>query len=90
MQTLKVKALVDKQTYNFLINDDFIHYIVDSNQLLQEKWSNYFSSHPDELPYANKAKLILQGKLDVTAPSTEDISEMKNNIFETCKIYRNN
>lgn len=82
--------IVDKQTYEFLINDDFILYVIDPASNLCGKWDNFFSLHPDQLPFANEAKLILEGKTNPINIKTEDFDEMKTEIFKVCDVYSNN
>lgn len=90
MKTVVVKNLVDKLTYEFLVNDEFIQYVVDQNAAMNGKWNDFFSIHPEQLPFANKAKLILEGKLEPVIPDETEIFEMKRLIFKSCNLYNNN
>lgn len=74
----------DKQLYNILVDDDFIHYVLNPNDQLTRKWESYFEAHPDQLSIANQAIKILTGGNQCNKLSTFQIKEMEMEILEKC------
>lgn len=80
----------DKLINAILVDDDFIHYVLNPTEQLKQKWNNYFENHPDQLPIANEAKKILTGEAPNHQLSTLEIKEMEMEIFAKCGLMNCN
>lgn len=81
----------EKYILSFLTNDDFIAYVVHPTHQLAEKWSNFFKKNPSLNVYAQKARSIISGELQIDENLTEqELLELKKQIVANCNISNNN
>lgn len=80
----------DKLLNAILVDDDFIHYVLNPTEQLTQKWNNYFETHPDQLPIANEAIKILTGEKQNHQLSTLEMKEMEMEILEKCGLMNYN
>ena len=81
----------EKYILSFLMNDDFIEYVVHPTNQLAEKWSNFFKKNPSLNVYAQKARSIISGELQIDENLTEqELLELKKQIVANCNISNNN
>ncbi len=52
----------DSKIDDFLMDEDFIHYVYENTPGLSSLWNTYFAQHPDEISAARAAKSILLGE----------------------------
>jgi hypothetical protein len=75
----------EKDIYNFLVNSDFINYVINPDRILKKTWESFFNTNPDQISVAEEAKRVLLGESILQKPSSDEVSEMKyfilNNIF---------
>ncbi|MDR3651796.1 MAG: hypothetical protein P4L34_02350 [Paludibacter sp.] len=76
----------DKRLISFLIDDDFINYIINPTDLSPEKWRNYFENHPDQISIANEARHILLGELEFFKLPANEVHEMETSILDKCGL----
>ena len=81
-----MSAETDKRVIGILVNDDFINYVLNPTISLNEMWENYFRMHPEQIPMANQARLILLGRLNKKTLPFNEMIEMKSRIFEKCGL----
>jgi hypothetical protein len=81
-----VNSKANNKIQGFLINDDFINYIVNPNLILKEIWDDFFKSHPEMIPIATEAKNILLGQNLYCDLTMHDTRSMENKILEKCGI----
>lgn len=67
----------EDQTIDFLVDDDFIHYVLEPTPELQTAWSSFFVQHPSSLEAAQKARNILLGD--------EQLSSFPEDAFQSVK-----
>jgi hypothetical protein len=77
---------MDINVISLLVNDDFINYVINPNLILKEVWDDFFSLHPDLIPVAEDAKMILLGQMDYTEMTAAESQELENRIFEKCGL----
>lgn len=77
---------MNNKIQGFLINDDFINYIVNPNLILKEIWDDFFISHPEMIPIATEAQNILLGINQYSELSEHETKSMENKIFEKCGL----
>lgn len=73
----------ENNLYNFLLNDDFIHYVVNPSLVLNEMWDEFFEEHPEMIPVANNAKDILLGRTITHPISAADSESILGNILKS-------
>jgi hypothetical protein len=83
-----VNSTTDKRLLSFLVNDDFINYVLNPNLILKELWEDYSSTHPEDIPLLNQAKQILLGELQLKGLAKEDSYNLECNIFEKCGLVK--
>lgn len=76
----------DKLLYKILVNDDFIHYVLEPTESLTQQWNRYFELHPNELPLLDVARNILTGKELTNQLSPFEIKELENEILQNCLV----
>ena len=76
----------DKRLIGFLVNDDFINYILNPNLILKELWEDYSRTHPEDIPILHQAAQILLGDLQQKSLTEEDSNNLKRTIFEKCSL----
>ena len=76
----------DKYVQDILINEDFINYVFNPTHLLIERWDVFFKTHPDKIPIANEARLILLGRQNKMILPVNESLELKARIFEKCGL----
>ena len=81
-----MSSTTDINVISLLVNDDFINYVICPNLILKEMWDDFFGLHPDLIPIADEAKLILLGEMDLKEMSTKDIHTLELSIFEKCGL----
>lgn len=81
-----MNSSTEKQVIDFLVNDDFINYVICPTNMLRGLWESYFHLHPELMPAADKARQILLGESDLVEIPPQDILEMKRNIFNECNL----
>lgn len=74
----------DKLLYKILVNDDFIHYVLEPTDLLTQQWNRYFELHPNELPLLDIARNIINGKDLAYQLSPFEIKELEKEIVQSC------
>lgn len=85
-----MKATIDDLIHDFLVDDDFILYVIDPDTSLSLKWDLFFKKNPDKLTPANKARTIIEGNFIDVHPEQTEITQMKGYIWDACKLYANN
>jgi hypothetical protein len=86
-----VNSSSEKYILSFLTNDDFIEYVVHPTNQLVEKWSNFFKRNPSLNIYAQKARIIISGELQIDENLTEqELLELKKQIITNCNISTSN
>ncbi len=81
----------EKYILNFLTDDDFIAYIVHPTHQLVEQWSNFFKKNPSLNIYAQKARSIISGEVQIEENLSEfELLELKKKIIENCSILISN
>lgn len=81
-----MNSTTDKRLQSFLVNDDFINYVLNPNLILQEMWEEYISTHPKDIPAFKEAIQILLGELKPEALTNEEVSHMEHIIFKKCGV----
>lgn len=81
-----MSAETDKRVIGILVNDDFINYVLNPTISMNEKWDDFFRMHPEQIPIANQARLILLGRLNKKTLPFNEMIEMKSRIFEKCGL----
>jgi len=81
-----VSAVTDKRVISILVNDEFINYVMNPTISLIEKWEDLFRMHPEQIPIANEARLILLSRLNKKTLPHHEVLELKARIFEKCGI----
>lgn len=71
----------ENNLYSFLLNDDFINYVVNPSLVLDEMWDEYFQEHPDMIATADNAKDILLGSTITHQINVEDADLILGNVF---------
>ncbi len=86
-----VEKSAEKYVLEFLMNDDFIEYVVHPTRQLVDKWSDYFKRNPSFNSYAQSARTILKGEVQQIDNITEkEIIELKKRIIANCCISISN
>ena len=76
----------DINLISLLVNDDFINYVISPNLILKEMWDDFFGLHPDLIPIADEAKMILLGEVNCQELSTKEAYALEISIFEKCGL----
>jgi len=71
---------------DFLVNDDFISYVMNPTSSLTEKWMDYFRKHRSQIPISNEARNILLGYVDKKLFPNHEALELKARIFQECDL----
>ncbi len=80
---------MNPQTENindFLINDDFINYVMHPTLNLQLKWDIFFKNNPELIDAADEASMILFEEGDIYELHEWETNEIKKRIFSECGI----
>ena len=81
-----VSSNKDINLISLLVNDDFINYVINPNLILEEMWDDFFSLHPDLIPIADEAKMILLGEMDFKEMPSNEVHSLEISIFEQCGL----
>jgi hypothetical protein len=81
-----VITITKKNIVEFLVNDDFINYVINPTTNLSQQWEMFFEQNPSFIPLANKAKVILIGEDEISELPTWEKNEIKNRIIKDCGI----
>jgi len=81
-----VNSTTNKRLHSFLVNDDFINYVLNSNLILKEMWEDYMSTHPEDIAVLNEATNILLGVNEAMELTTNEASDLEYNILKKCGI----
>jgi hypothetical protein len=81
-----VSSNKDINLISLLVNDDFINYVINPNLILVEMWDDFFVLHPDLIPIADEAKMILLGEVDCQELPTKEAQALEISIFEKCGL----
>ena len=81
-----MNSTTDKRLQSFLVNDDFINYVLNPNLILKEMWEDFINSHPEDNSLLDEARRILLGETELIELQKEDSIEMKCSIFEKCGL----
>ncbi len=79
-----MKDKANKRVAGFLVNDDFINYVINPSLSLIELWEEFFRNHPEQIEIANEARQILLGQKDYVILPTHEANDLKFRIFEKC------
>jgi hypothetical protein len=74
----------DRQVQEFLVNDDFINYVVCPNLILIELWKDFFENHPELILAAEEAKNILLGESQFVEMDINERHQLKHSILMNC------
>ena len=77
---------IDIRVINLLMNDEFIHYVIDPTPSFNEKWNDYFCENPELIPASKIASQIILGKFDQKTLPIQENLEIKSRIFEKCGL----
>jgi len=81
-----VNSTTDKRLLSFLVNDDFINYVLNPNLILKEMWEDFISMHPEDITVFNEAKQILLGESNLEELTPKEVSNLECHIFKKCGI----
>ena len=81
-----MNSTTNKRLHSFLVNDDFINYVLNSNLILKEMWEDYMSTHPEDIAVLNEATNILLGVNEAMELTTNEASDLEYNILKKCGI----
>lgn len=76
----------DKEIYKFLVNSDFVDYVLSPNQLLKKTWENFFNYNPHLISIANDAKKILLGQIIYRKLTPSENSLLRNGILNSILV----
>lgn len=77
-----MNSALNKDVYVFLVNNDFINFVINPTYLLKKTWKSFFKIHPELIAVAEEAKKILMGETLSIQLSSDDASDMKNNVLK--------
>jgi len=81
-----VNSTTDKRLISFLVNDDFINYVLNPNLILKELWEDYSNAYPEDISLLAEARRILLGEsMLIELPITESI-DLENSILRKCGL----
>ena len=75
---------INKQVQEFLVNDDFINYVVCPNFILIEFWNDFFENHLELILAADEAKNILLGESQFIKMNIDEMNQLKHSILVNC------
>lgn len=81
-----MNTITDNRLRSFLVNDDFINYVLNPNLILKEMWEDFINSHPEDIPILKEARQILLGELNINELSTQNVLGLEYAIFEKCGL----
>ena len=81
-----MNSTTNKRLHSFLVNDDFINYVLNSNLILKEMWEDYMSTHPEDIAVLNEATNILLGVNEALVLTTNEASDLEYSILKKCGI----
>ena len=81
-----MNSTTDKYLLRFLVNDDFINYVLNPNLVIKELWEDYSNAHPEDIPLLNEARQILLGETKLKELTKEDSIELEYRIFKKCGL----
>ncbi|HRZ96371.1 MAG TPA: hypothetical protein P5084_02360 [Paludibacter sp.] len=70
----------------FLINDDFINYVIHPTLKLQLHWEIFFKNNPELIGFADQARKILCEEGDIFELHEWETNDVKNRIIDQCGI----
>ena len=68
---------------DFLIDDDFINYILAPDKVLEAKWNDYFDKYPADRLAAEEAKMVLLGEGEFQCITDNEADELKERVLHT-------
>lgn len=77
-----MNSALNKDVYSFLVNNDFINFVINPTYILKKTWKSFFKIHPELIVVADEAKKILLGETLSIQLSSEEVSDMKNNVLK--------
>ena len=83
-----VSIQTDKRVLDILVDEDFIHYVINPTDSLTEQWNNYFKNNPDYVQAANQARKILLCEGDLVTLSDFEAKELEIEIFDKCGLIQ--
>ena len=81
-----MNTITDNRLRSFLVNDDFINYVLNPNLILKEMLEDFINSHPEDIPILKEARQILLGELNINELSTQNVLGLEYAIFEKCGL----
>ncbi|MDD4968819.1 MAG: hypothetical protein PHT07_05275 [Paludibacter sp.] len=81
-----MNSTTDKRLISFLVNDDFINYVLNPNLILKELWEDYSNAHPEDISLLDEARRILLGETMLIELPTNDTIDLEKSIFEKCGL----
>ena len=78
---LKTENIID-----FLINDDFINYVMHPTLNSQLKWDIFFKNNPGLIDSADEARMILFEEGEIYEMHEWETTEIKKRIISECGI----
>lgn len=68
---------------DFLIDNDFINYILAPDKVLEAKWNDYFDKYPADRLAAEEAKMVLLGEGEFQCMTDNEADELKERVLHT-------
>lgn len=81
-----MKHADDTLLYHILIDEDFIHYVIEPTAQLSQKWEHYIETHPEHIPTLTLAKSIISGQDESFQLSVSERNKLEMDIVEACGI----
>ena len=79
-------TITKKNIVEFLVNDDFINYVINPTTNLSQQWEIFFEQNPSFIPLANEAKDILTDEDVINELPAWEKNEIKTRIIKECGI----
>ncbi len=84
-----MNSTTNKRLLSFLVNDDFINYVLNPNLILKELWENYSISHPEDIPLLDEARRVLLGQTMLIELPMNDSINLEKDILKRCGLSIN-
>lgn len=72
---------------DFLVDDDFINYILAPDAALTVKWDAYFGKYPGDREAAEEARQVLLGEGELQCLPNDENDELKERILHTIASF---
>lgn len=79
----------EDQTIDFLVDDDFIHYVLEPTPELTAAWSGFFVRHPENIAAADEARKLLVGDDQQTQFPEDSLQSVKFAILQSIRSELN-